>query len=131
MNSGLDDIYALDKALETCGNNISAAATKYEQMRIPESIALIKLMQYGYPYQYGHLPWKGKAALFNFAIRLLLNKIIPKIIHPPAFFMIQNEELPYSLIHERAMKTTSRLLVGFTGLLIGLLFLIRKVAFKA
>jgi hypothetical protein len=45
--------------------------------------------------QYNQAPLKGKLYMVNFALRLLLNKLFPKAISPPAFFMVQDHTIPY------------------------------------
>lgn len=110
VNSGLEDVFTLHKILSN-SSSLAEAAVTYEKARIPESKALVDIMTYGYPYQYGQMPFRGKLAIANFGLRLALSKVIPKVFSPPAFFMIQDHTMPYSEIHKRAMRTTRRLVL--------------------
>jgi kynurenine 3-monooxygenase len=91
VNSGLEDVYTLYHAMKSCENNISTALPLYEQQRQPEAVALCKLMQFGYPYQYNQAPLRGKLCLLNFAFRLLINKLLPIAFDPPAFLMVMRD----------------------------------------
>ena len=97
-------------------NNIEKGLKLYEDRRAPEVAALTKMMVFGYPYQYNHMPFKNKLFLMNFAIRLVLSKALPWIIAPPAFLQLQTHTNSYSTIVARARRTTILMTATVGGL---------------
>ena len=105
INAGLQDVLALDRALQ--GRDIETGQAKYaappslgqalrnyQANRGPEHRALIRLSRFGAPYQYnqswlrdriGQKLWFG-----NFLFRMLLNKITFGIIPPPAAVLMND-----------------------------------------
>ncbi len=53
VNSALEDIAMLDEVLEESGDRLDVALPRFEQRRMPDVKALIRLMQIGFPYQVG------------------------------------------------------------------------------
>lgn len=127
VNSGLDDVFSLYVALREENCDFAKALPAYEQRRAPEAKAICRLMQFGYvscpshplfctlivsllspfffskktryPYQYNQAIIMKNLCLANFALRMLLNKIMPFVFSPPAFFMVQgNPELSYAQV---------------------------------
>ena len=122
VNSGLEDVYALGRAVDrydeatlmrdqtgecltdTVGADtvgaFAQALREYESERTAEAGAIAKIMTYGYPYQYNQAPLKGRLYVLNFALRLGLNKLLAavpwlnKAFNPPAFFMVQQSDPP-------------------------------------
>ncbi|MGB3653343.1 MAG: NAD(P)/FAD-dependent oxidoreductase [Rivularia sp. (in: cyanobacteria)] len=121
VNSALEDVYTLNEALEKSDNNFAEALPLYESLRLPDTKALIRLMQVGYPWQYNQAPIRKKLWNLNFLLRLSLSKILPFLISPPAFFMIQNHQLSYSEILNKAERTTRILYAIMVIILFGLL----------
>ncbi|MEA5599224.1 NAD(P)/FAD-dependent oxidoreductase [Rivularia sp. UHCC 0363] len=119
VNSALEDVCTLNDALEK-SNNISEALPLYESLRLPDTKALIRLMQVGYPWQYNQAPIRKKLWSINFLVRLSLSKILPFIFSPPAFFMIQNHQLYYQEILTKVERTTRILYTVIIGFLLGL-----------
>ena len=128
LNSALEDVYQLHNSLvatknskENCSReeqlDIPAALRDYEARRLPDIKALIQLMIFGFPYQYNQAPLKKNLAYFNFALRLLLNKILPAVFSPASFFMLQDEKLSYSYVVAAGKRTTRNLLLSLGGLL--------------
>jgi kynurenine 3-monooxygenase len=121
VNSGFEDVLRLHKSLEETQDDFNTAAVIYDKITIKESQALIDVMSYGYPYQYGHMPGRSKLAILNFGIRYLLSKTMPSIFSPAAASMIQDARISYSEVSRRAHQTTMRIrimLISF--LLIGI-----------
>ena len=109
VNSGLEDVVALDEALEATNDALKEALPLLEKKRMPEIKALCRLMQFGFPYQYNQKPIMSKLFYSNFALRIGLNKILPKVFSKPAFFLIQDHKLSYTDILRRAHRTTARI----------------------
>merc|ERR1712054_697267 len=59
VNSGLADVHDLYTSLKETDNNIEKGLKLYEDRRAPEVAALTKMMVFGYPYQYNHMPFKN------------------------------------------------------------------------
>jgi len=106
VNSALEDIIVLKEALDSSKDDLTAALPLYQSRRNPDTKALIALARFAYPYQYNQDPIAKKLWSINFTIRLLLSKILPFLIAPPAFLMIQNEQLSYKQILNKTAKTT-------------------------
>lgn len=108
VNSALEDVVVLDRALEENNDELSSALPLYESMRLPDVKALIHLAQTAFPWQYnqdrlGKFLWS-----INFFLRLILSRI-PYIFQPPSFFLIQNHKLAYREIVSMAQRTTQTL----------------------
>ena len=113
VNSGLEDVVALDKCLGN-SKSLGEMATKYSKERIPETRALVKLARVGAPFQYnqagGMLTVKKLFWSINFFTRLLLNKITFGIT-PPGIPLLISERpgLKYTSILKRADFLTASL----------------------
>ncbi|AFY52765.1 2-polyprenyl-6-methoxyphenol hydroxylase-like oxidoreductase [Rivularia sp. PCC 7116] len=121
VNSALEDVCTLNEALEKSKNNLSEALPLYESARLPDTKALIRLMQVGYPWQYNQAPLRKKLWSVNFLLRLALSKLLPFAFSPPAFFLVQNHQLSYSEILAKAERTTRILHIIIIGIVLGLL----------
>ena len=69
-------------------------------------------MQFGFPYQYKQSHLKEKLFYLNFGVRLLLSRVLPFLISPPAFLMVQNHKLSYSEVGDRAAIAQCLFLLG-------------------
>ena len=92
---------------------------------MPEVRALIKIMQFAFPYQYNQKPLIAKIFFANFAVRILLNKLLPKFFNKPAFYLIQDHTISYTEILKKSHSTTKRLAsifgLGFFYILLSLI----------
>ncbi|BAU07907.1 unknown protein [Fischerella sp. NIES-3754] len=130
VNSALEDVYILNEALKKSDNKLSDALPLYESWRLPDTKALIRLAQIAYPWQYNQAPVRKWLWSINFAFRLLLNRLLPHVFSPPAFFMIQNHQLSYQEIMVMAQRTTQRLYLLVLAVIFGFLLLPYFVYFK-
>lgn len=121
VNSALEDVCTLNKALEGSNNNLAEALPLYESLRLPDTKALIRLMQIGYPWQYNQAPIRKTLWSINFLLRLSLSKILPFLFTPPVFFMIQNHQFSYDEILTKAEQTTRILDAILVMIFLGLL----------
>ncbi|MBD2774360.1 FAD-dependent oxidoreductase [Iningainema tapete] len=124
VNSALEDVCILNEALSQTNDEFWRALPLYESLRLPDTKALVYLAQTAYPWQYnqnslGKLLWYA-----NFLMRLVLSRLLPFIFHPPAFFLIQNHQLSYQQIWDRAKHTTKTLYILGLILLCGSLALV-------
>lgn len=111
VNSGLEDIYSLHQALETCNDNVDSALRQYEQDRLPQAQALVRIMQFGAPYQYKQSALREKLWTANFLFRLLLSKALPFLFAQPAFLMVQDHTVPYTTILSQTHSSTSKIVL--------------------
>lgn len=121
VNSALEDVYTLNDALENSNDNLAEALPLYESLRLPDTKALIRLMQIGYPWQYNQAPIRKKLWNINFLVRLSLSKILPFFFSPPAFFLIQNHQLSYLEILNKVQRTTRIIYLTITVAFLGLI----------
>ena len=136
INSGLQDVVALDRALQgqdlvtgefkSPPESLGAALEAYQKNRVPEHHALIRLAHCGSPYQYrqswirdriGRLLW-----MMNVWFRMVLNKISRGLIPPAAIALAQqNPELTFRQIMRRSDLTVFVLSVLLGGFIAALL----------
>lgn len=112
VNAALEDVCILNEALAQTNDELSRALPLYASWRLPDTKALVYLAQNAYPWQYnqdtvGKFLWS-----INFFLRLLLSRLLPFIFNPPAFFLIQNDQLSYQQIWVMVERTT-KILYGF------------------
>ncbi|CAM9651225.1 unnamed protein product [Laminaria digitata] len=127
VNSALEDVVVLERALESCGDCVETALPEYEQARAADSKALVRLCQIGYPWQYKQ-PATIQSRLWtaNFLLRsFFLNKFFPKIFGEQVFMMIQSGyDKRYSEILASATRTTRR--ICYTAAAIALAVIFRR-----
>jgi hypothetical protein len=100
--------------MKETSNNIEKSLELYEKKRLPEIIALCKIMVFGYPTQYkGISIFRDGLWKMNFVMRFILNKIAPKIFSLPSFILIQNEKLSYTEILQTCNNTTRNIIIMF------------------
>lgn len=68
MNSALEDVVVLERALESCGDRVEAALPEYERLRADDTKALVRV-RVAYPLlstmilvfacTVNRIPWKG------------------------------------------------------------------------
>ncbi len=114
----------MHSALSQSNDNISQALPLYESLRLKDLKPLIRLAQTAFPWQYNQAPLSRKLWSVNFFLRLLLNRVLPFIFSPPAFFLIQNYQLSYQEIWVKAQRTTKMLYA------LGIIFIFGFLAWK-
>jgi kynurenine 3-monooxygenase len=127
VNSGLEDVVALDRALGG-HDKVGDVAREYAKERGPESKALVRMVRFGAPFQYGQfggvLTAQRLLWTFNFFGRMLLNKITFGLTPRPVFVEVSDAHKKYSTVMRRGDTLTAALwtivgvvLVRMTGLL--------------
>jgi len=111
VNSALQDVAVFDEVLESCNNDLKTALPEFEKNRLPDVLALVKIVQTCYPWQYTQNQLAKSLWTVNFLIRFVLNKIFPWAITPHSFLLIQQQELSYKEILRLANKTTRNLYI--------------------
>jgi len=127
VNSALEDVYVLNEALSSSGDDLNRALPNYELERSPDVKALVRLAQVAFPWQYNQAPLRTGLWSINFFLRLLLNRLLPYIFSPPALFLIQNHQLSYQEIWSRVQRTTQTLFVLGLMLICGFLALALRI----
>ncbi|CAN0295375.1 unnamed protein product [Ascophyllum nodosum] len=125
VNSALEDVLVLERALDKCGDRVEEALPEYERMRTADSKALIRLCQIGFPWQYRQPVFLGpKLWTANFLLRtMFLNKFFPKVFGEQAFMLVQkNYDASYSEILEKANRTTRRIWLTATAMGLAIIF---------
>lgn len=116
VNSGFEDVVEFDHAISSAKGDLESALRSLEKTRLSEVKALCELMTFAYPYQYNQKPLLSKLWILNFGIRLVFNKMFPKVFAKSAFFLVQDHEIKYSEILTRCHQTTRRLVLGIPSL---------------
>ncbi len=124
VNSALEDLYELETYM-TDQADISDDFKRYEQHRLVESEALVKLVQTVFPYQYNQSPWRMKMWVIRFLLQHTLHKLLPWFINKPAFLLVQNHQLAYSRIL-RQKTNTDRVFVWLPLLLLAAVILLLR-----
>jgi len=95
VNSALQDVYFLAQKLGNKNIEMTDAIAEYEEERLPESRALVRLVGTVFPYQYNHVPWRFNLSMMKFLIQLGISKITGGLVYEPAFRDTQDERLSY------------------------------------
>eukprot|EP00775_Hariotina_reticulata_P000352 gene352-585_t len=90
VNSALEDVCVLEQQLLAAQGDLAGALPAFEQQRLPDSAALAKLVQIGYPLQYNQYPLLRALWNIRFLAQVAANKLLPFLISPPLFLMIQD-----------------------------------------
>lgn len=112
VNSGLEDIMVLREKMLESREDIGSALVGFQDARLPDVKALIRLMQVGYPLQYKQYKLPALLWQMKFAMQLLVSKFLPKLFYRPPFLEVQNASLRYRDILERLERNCARYQVG-------------------
>jgi kynurenine 3-monooxygenase len=125
VNSALEDLFCLAGHIEATPDQLEAACTAYEAARLPQSAALVRLVQTVFPEQYGQSPMRLKLWIIGFAVRKLLHRLAPASFDKHAFLLVQEYWLGFDQIEAMKRRTDKRVRLvgaGFALLLAILLF---------
>ncbi|KAG7371162.1 FAD-binding monooxygenase [Nitzschia inconspicua] len=121
VNSGLEDVLALDEALSDHPDSVGDMARAYAKARKPESEALVRMVRFGAPFQYGQFGGitsvKRLLWTFNFFGRMILNKLTFGLSPRPVFVEVGDGYQSYSSVMRRADRLTA-ILWTITGALL-------------
>lgn len=130
VNSGLQDVVALDRALRGCdiqsgkatnirdsSLSLADALNIYQRNRGPEHKALVELARCGAPYQYRQSWRRDQVGAFlwlaNVALRSFLHKVTFGFVPPGAMVVMMNHELTYLQVMRRAHFASRGLTLAF------------------
>jgi kynurenine 3-monooxygenase len=120
VNAALEDVAVLNDALCHSQNDLTQALPRYEADRRLDVTAVVKLAQTAAPWQYNQNRWRARLWLVQFLLRFGISRLFP-IVSPPAFFLLQNQQLSYQEIWDREQRG-SQILQGLgIALLSGML----------
>jgi 2-polyprenyl-6-methoxyphenol hydroxylase-like FAD-dependent oxidoreductase len=106
VNSGLEDVLALDKALTEHPDRLGDMARAYGKARKAESAALVRMVRFGAPFQYGQFGGMTSVKRFlwtlNFFGRMLLHKCSLGVSPRPVFVEVGDGYQKYSTVMRRA-----------------------------
>jgi 2-polyprenyl-6-methoxyphenol hydroxylase-like FAD-dependent oxidoreductase len=125
VNSGLEDVLALDQALTDHPNSVSDMARQYATERKPESKAIVRMVRFGAPFQYGQFGGmtsvKKTMWALNFMGRMFLNKITLGLSPRPVFVEVSDGYKKYSSVMRKADTLTAIFWASFAGIIFALL----------
>ncbi|MFZ4689488.1 MAG: FAD-dependent oxidoreductase [Polymorphobacter sp.] len=124
VNSALEDLSCLAGHLEATPGSLEAACAAFERQRLPQSAALVRLVQTVFPEQYGHMPWRLKLWIAGFAVRRLLNLVAPSVFDKHAFLLVQEHWLGFDTIEAMKRRTDRRVRLLGAGVVLALLLLL-------
>jgi len=101
VNSALEDVFFLGQEFNKPGANLADATSRYEETRLLESRALVRLVKTVFPYQYNHVPWRLKLSLFKFFVQVGISKITGGLIAQPGFRLSQDHRPSYTEMERR------------------------------
>lgn len=87
-----------------------------EHSSILELLPLLLILQIGFPLQYNQYPIRRFFWNIGFIAQAIIHKVLPFLISPPLFLMIQDPKMSYSKI--LAATERSRQLVNVLGVLL-------------
>lgn len=111
VNSALQDLDRLAQQIAESPDSLDKSCSAYERERLPESAALVRLVQTVFPEQYGHRPWRLRVWTLGFVTRKLLNKVAPFAFDKPAFLLSQEYWRSFVEIETMKRRTDLRLRV--------------------
>lgn len=124
VNSALEDLDHLAQHLGNVPESLAVACSAYERARLPESAALVRLVQTVFPEQYGHMPWRLKLWAVGFLARKLLNKVAPFAFDKPAFLLTQEYWRSFAEIETMKRRTDLRVRLLAMALLLALVWIV-------
>jgi 2-polyprenyl-6-methoxyphenol hydroxylase-like FAD-dependent oxidoreductase len=124
VNAALEDLLCLARHLEDSPDTLENACAAYETERLPQSAALVRLVQTVFPEQYGHIPWRLKLWIAGFLLRKLLNKAAPSAFDKHAFLLVQEHWLDFVAIEQMKRRTDRRVRLIGAALLVVLMLLL-------
>eukprot|EP00899_Mesostigma_viride_P005335 jgi/Mesvir1/14802/Mv05441-RA.1 len=95
VNSALEDVVVLNEALSETNDDIARALPLFEEKRMPDVKALVRLVQIAAPWQYLQNEFRRSLWNVSFGVKLALSKFLPFLFEPPVVAMIQDDNLRY------------------------------------
>lgn len=91
--------------MEARPQNLAEAAASYENERLPESRALVRLVRKVFPYQYNHVPWRFALSIAKIMAQMKLHRWSGKLIDEPTFRLCQDERISYTELERRMIRS--------------------------
>lgn len=104
VNSALEDVRLLGEELESSNGDIAGAIANYEEARLPNSRALVRLVKNTFPYQYNQVPWRLRLSVLMFFIQIGISKLSLGLVDQPALRLTQDHRPSFVEIEKRAAR---------------------------
>ncbi|XGW00398.1 MAG: FAD-dependent oxidoreductase [Leptolyngbya sp. BL-A-14] len=131
VNAALEDVFVLNEALDQKQDDLAQALPHYEAIRLMDVKAVVRLAQTAAPWQYNQNRWQARLWGLQFFLRFGVSRLLP-VVSPPAFFLLQNQQLSYQEIWQQEQQGSQRLkvlsLICISGLLLGGISVITAMA---
>ena len=121
----LEEVYLFHEILEETQDNFSEGLVRYQNLREADIAALIRLVQFSYPWQYNQDLFQKQLWSINFFLRFLLSRLFPFLFNPHAFLLIQNYQLSYSEILEKSNRKTRYIFILLVLVIFALIVMIK------
>uniref|UniRef100_A0A7S3NM05 FAD-binding domain-containing protein n=1 Tax=Aureoumbra lagunensis TaxID=44058 RepID=A0A7S3NM05_9STRA len=105
VNSALEDVLVLGNLINSQSLSQQPLTDAFQKERAPANKALAKIVRCAFPFQYDQAPLRSKIFFVGFLTRLLLSRLLPFLIAPPAALAVLKGE-PYVDVWRRAERTT-------------------------
>nr|WP_242027027.1 NAD(P)/FAD-dependent oxidoreductase [Leptolyngbya sp. FACHB-17] len=120
VNAALEDVAVLNDSLWQSQNDLLQALPHYEAIRAMDVEAVVRLAQTAAPWQYNQNRLRGRLWMLRFFLHFGISRLFPGM-SPPAFFLLQNQELSYQEIWSQEQRSRQILKVLSIILISGLL----------
>lgn len=97
----------------------------------PACNVLLSLLQIGFPLQYNQYPLLRALWNIRFLAQVVAHKLLPFLISPPLFLMIQDPQQSYSSVLAATERSRRMLYVIAAALVAGVAWLLQKLFVKA
>jgi kynurenine 3-monooxygenase len=115
VNAAFEDLDVLGDIV-AASPDLGTAAAEYERRRLPESAALVRLVQTVFPYQYNQSPWRLYLWVAGFFSRNLLHRAFPRLVDKHAYSLSQFPDMAFTEM-ERRKRRTDRIVRGLAAVL--------------
>lgn len=93
--------------------------------------SVVAVLQIGFPLQYNQYPLLRVLWSMRFLAQVLAHKLLPFLVSPPLFLMIQDPQQSYSSVLAATERSRQVLYVLAAALVAGAAWLLQKVFLKA
>lgn len=97
----------------------------------PACFVLPSLLQIGFPLQYNQYPLLRALWNIRFLAQVVAHKLLPFLISPPLFLMIQDPQQSYSSVLAATERSRRVLYIIAAALVAGVAWLLQKLFVKA
>eukprot|EP01025_Chloroclados_australasicus_P040732 TRINITY_DN4270_c0_g1_i11.p1 TRINITY_DN4270_c0_g1~~TRINITY_DN4270_c0_g1_i11.p1 ORF type:complete len:478 (-),score=41.01 TRINITY_DN4270_c0_g1_i11:348-1739(-) len=120
LNSAFEDVLVLQKALDETNDDITKALPLFEDSRLEDSKALVKLGQTVAAYQFGQNRLAQKLWLMGTSVSMLIHRLFPQHLGGPIMSQVNNPKSSYSeiLLNKIEQQRKLQFVVGALGVVL-------------